>query len=240
VSQHISRKDLKTDEIRETLAHGAEAVMSHQRLLGIILGAAVIVGVAIFGWRIYSERQTLKASAAFEGAMKIFEARIRAAGEPAESGELTYIGEKNKYEDAAKKLSEVARNYPRTNPGRLARYYAALSQERLGRYDEAQKALTELERSSDVELAALARLQLAGVYQKTGRTDDATKLYRQLVDKPTTLVPKPLVLLTLADHLRKTNPPEAVKLYNQIRKDFPDTSIADEAEKRLELLGPVT
>ncbi len=70
--------------------------------------------------------------------------------------------------------------------------------------------------------------------------DEAVRLYRQLADRPTALVPRPLVLLTLADQLSKSNPSEAAKLYDQIKKDFPDSAVSDEAEKRLENLGPKT
>ena len=237
---HISRKELKKDEIRETLAHGAEAVFSHQRLVAIVVTVAVAVGVAVVGWRVYSERQTVKASAALDDAMKVYEARIRAPGEPTEPTEITYVDEKNKYEDAAKKFSGVAQNYSRTRPGQAARYYAALCLERLGRNDEAQKQLRELESSSDDEMASLARFQLAEIYQKTGKGDDAVKLYRQLADKPTVLVPKPIVLLALADYVGKSNPQEAMKLYDQIKKDFPDSAASDEADKRLEILSGKT
>jgi hypothetical protein len=237
---HISRKELKKDEIRETLAHGAEAVISHQRIVSIIVTLAVVVGLAVVGWRFYSERETVKASAALDDAMRVYEARIRAAGEPAEPAELTYVAERNKYEDATKKFLSVAESYGRTRPGQVARYYAALSQQRLGRSDEAVKQLKELESGGTDELAALARFQLAEIYDKTGKPDEAVKLYRQLADKPTALVPRALALLALADHLGKANPQEAIKLYDQIKKDFPDSAAADEADKRLELLSGKT
>ncbi len=237
---HISRKELKKDEIRETLAHGAEALISHQRLAAIVVTLAVAVGVAVVGWRVYSERQTVKASAALDDAMKMYEARIRAPGEPTESTEITYADERNKYEDAAKKFLSVAQSYSHTRPGQTARYYAALCLEHLGRDDEAQKQLHELESGGGDELGSLARFQLAEIYERTGKGDDAVKLYRQLADKPTVLVPKPVALLALADSLSKSNPQEAMKLYDQIKKDFPDTAAADEADKRLEMLGGKT
>ncbi len=237
MAQHITRKELKKDEIRETLVHGADAVLSHQKVAGIILGIALVAGAAVVGWRFYSDRQTLKASAALEDAMKVFEARLRARGEPAEPGEVTYIEEKNKFGDAAKKFTDVARNYSRTRPGQVARYYLALCQEHIGRFEDAQKTLKELEEGGDEEFAALARFQLAEVYSRTGKAGEAVKLYRQLADKPSTFVPKALALLALADDLRKTSPQEAAKLYQQIKKDFPDSSVADEADKRLEALG---
>jgi len=240
VARHISRKELKKDEIRETLAHGAEAVISHQRLAGSVITVAIAVALAVLGWYEYTKWQTEKATAALDDAMKVFEARIRAPGEPSEPGEVTYVDEKNKFQDAAKKLAEVAHNFSRTRPGQVARYYVGLSQERLGRYDEAQKALKELEAGGNEELAALARFQLAEVYDRMGKGEDAVKIYRQLADKSGTLVPKPMVLLALADHLQKSNPQEANKLYNQIKKDFPDSPVAAEAEKRLESLTPKT
>ncbi len=64
--QHIPRKQLKKDEVRETLAQGADAVLSHQQLTIYILIVAVIVAVGVFGWKTYTERQTVKASAGFD------------------------------------------------------------------------------------------------------------------------------------------------------------------------------
>ena len=233
---HISRKELKKDEVRETIDHGAEAVYTHQKLVAYVLGIALIVAIAVFGWRFYSQRQTMKASAALDDAMKVYDARVRAPGEPEEPGELTYIVEKNKFEDASKKLLEVAQRYPRTRPGQVALYYASLSLEKLGRDAEAQKWLQQLTGSGDSDFAALAHFELAQIADRTGKPDEAVKLYQQLIAKPTLLVPKPVVMLALADHWRKTNPAEAAKLYNEIKTEFPGTGIADQADQELELL----
>ena len=61
MAQHISRKELKKDEVRDTFAHGAEAVLSHQQLMLYVLIAAVVVALGVFGWKAYTERQTVKA-----------------------------------------------------------------------------------------------------------------------------------------------------------------------------------
>jgi predicted negative regulator of RcsB-dependent stress response len=237
---HISRKELKKDEIRETLEHGAEAVLSHQKLFSIVITVAVLIGVAIFGWRFYAERQTTKASASLNEALKVFQARIRAPGEPADPGEVTYVDEKIKFADAQKRFEEVARSYPRTRPGQVALYYAALSQEHLGNYNQAAETLKKLQGSSSEDISALAQFQLAEVYTKLGKQQDAIQLYRQLEAKPSIFVPKPLVMLTLGEALSKSNPQEAVKIFNEIKKDFPESGISDEADKRLEALNAKT
>jgi predicted negative regulator of RcsB-dependent stress response len=237
VAQHILRKDLKKDEIREKFVHGVESVASHQQMMWVVVGAALVVALAVFGWSTYSRRQTTKAAAALDDAMKIFQARIHAPGEPVEPGEVAYVDEKNKYADAEKKFLEVANQYARTRPGQVARYYAALSEEHLKRFDEAEKNLKQLDSSGDESLTGLARFQLASVYAQNNKGPQAVELYKQLADKPTTFVPKPLVLLTFADYCRKTDPAQATKLYNQVKQDFPETPAAEKADEGLELLN---
>jgi hypothetical protein len=50
-------------------------------------------------------------------------------------------------------------------------------------------------------------------------------------------VPRPLVLLELAGALRDSNPKEATTLYNQIKKDYPDTPMAEQADRGLDSLS---
>ena len=53
-------------------------------------------------------------------------------------------------------------------------------------------------------------------------------------------MPRPLVLLELAGALRNSNPKEAASIYQQIKKEFPDSTIADQAERGLDAIAPKT
>lgn len=234
---HISRKELKKDEIREGLVHGAEA-LAHQKQVWVYGAAMLAVILAVAGWRFYSQRQTVKATAAFEEAAKLFNARIRQPQEPEQPGETTYVDEKNKFTDAFAKFEEVARDYSRTRPGQMARYYAGMCQERLGQHDEALKWFAQVQSGGDAELASLARLRTARIYEITGKRDDAVKVYQQLIANPTTMVSKPVAMLALADSYLTSNPTEAEKLYTQIRTEFPQSTVAQEAQERMESLPP--
>src|SRR5207245_936632 len=157
---------------------------------------------------------------------------------PAEPGEATYADERARSQDAFNKFSKVAGSYPSTNPGKLARYYAALCLEDLERQNQALEELKKISGSSDKELAAMAQYQMAIIYARTGKPDDAAKLLRALADKPSVLVPRPLALLELARALRDSNPKEAANIYQQIKKEFPDTNIAEQADRGLDSISP--
>jgi predicted negative regulator of RcsB-dependent stress response len=238
VAQHILRRDLKKDEIREKLVSGVESVASHQQALWIAIAAALVVALAVFGWNSYARRQTAKAAAALDDGLKVFQARIRAATEPADPAEVTYLDKKNKFTDADKKFLAVAIQYGRTKPGQTARYYAALSEVQLNDYADAEKNLNQVISGGDDNLTALAKFKLAEVYQQENKGSQAVDLYKQLSDKPTVFVPKAMAMLALADYYRKTDPAQATKLYHQVKEEFPDA--AAEADQGLELLNAKT
>jgi predicted negative regulator of RcsB-dependent stress response len=240
VPGHISPKELKRDRFVETVEHGAEYAFSHARAFWIAIGAAALILAAVFGWRFWSGQQAQKAGVALDEAMKTFQARLRTTGEPEEPGEVTFMVEKIKYQEARKKFDDVAQKYSLTTQGTLARYYSALCSVHLGEMDQASAALHSLAGGGNAEIASLANFSLAEIAWQAGKTDDAAKLLNGLMDKPTALVPRARAELALADLYRKSKPAEAAKIYEQIKKEFPDTPLAEEADRRLAEIGPAS
>ncbi len=239
MTEHISRKELKQDRIRESFEHGAEAVYSHSQVAGILVAVILAIVVGYAGWKFYNDRQTLKASADLDDAMKTYNARIGLANASAEPGDLSFPAEEARSQAALQKFSGVADKYPHTNPGRLARYYQALTLEDLERHNQALEELRKIGSGSDKELAAMAQYQTANIYARTGKTDEAVKTYRTLAEQRSVFVPRPLVLVELADLLRQSNPTEASNLYQQIKKEFPENSAVNErADRGLGMLAP--
>jgi predicted negative regulator of RcsB-dependent stress response len=238
VSDHISRKELKQDKIKETIEHGAEAVISHGQFTLIVVIVILAVALGYGGWRFYVDRQTVAASVDFDGAVKVYQGRIATVPDPADPSAPFYPDESARAQEAMQKFIKVADKYPNTNPGKLARYYSALCLENLDRHNQALEELKKISGSGDKELAAMAQYQMAIIYSRTGKPDDAVKVFRTLADKQSALVPRPLVLLELAGVLRSSNPKEAASIYQQIKKEFPDTAIADQADRGLDTLSP--
>jgi tetratricopeptide (TPR) repeat protein len=238
VSEHISRKELKQDKIHDAIEHGAEAFYLHKQFALIAL-LVILAGAIVYGsWTVYHDRQTAAASVVLDTAMKAYDGRIGGTPDPQDPSDVSYADEAARSSDALNKFNVVAKKYPNTNPGRQARYYAALCLENLERHNQALEDLKKLSFGSDKELASMAQYQIGVIYARTGKPDDAAKAFRELADKRSVFVPRPLALLELANVLRQTNPKEAASVYQQIKKEFPDTTISEQADRGLDLLAP--
>jgi predicted negative regulator of RcsB-dependent stress response len=240
VPEHISRKELKQDKIKETFEHGAEALLSHQQLTLIVLLVVLVAISAYQGFRFYNDRQSAQASGAYDAAMKLYSARIGGLPDPTQPNEPHYADEASRSQDALRKFTAAADKYPSTYYGKVSRYYAALCLEDLERQNQALEELKKLSSSSDKEIAAMAQYQTAVIDARTGKPDEASKIYRALADKSYTFVPRVLVQLELAGLLRQSKPQEALTIYQQIKKDFPNTTISEEADRGIETLSPAS
>ncbi|MGH9865573.1 MAG: tetratricopeptide repeat protein, partial [Candidatus Acidiferrales bacterium] len=217
MAKHISRQELKTDQVQEALSHSAEAVLSHKTALIYVVIVALIVAAGVFGWEFYSQRQSVKAAAGFGNAMQIFQAPTLAAGQAPQPNEISYSDSAKKYQDALKKFQDVANQYPRAHAGQLADYYSALCLERLNQDAQAITRLSKIQNSSNHDFAAMARFELAQIYDRAGQADQAVQLYNELMKNPSVLAPKPMVMLALAEHYRRSDPVQAARIFNQIK-----------------------
>jgi TolA-binding protein len=109
--------------------------------------------------------------------------------------------------------------------------------EDLERHNQALEELRKIASGGDKELASLAQYQIGVINARTGQPEEAIKQFRSLAEKSSIFVPRPMVLLELAGVLRETRPQEAATVYQQIKKEFPDTPAAEEADRGLGMLS---
>jgi hypothetical protein len=109
-------------------------------------------------------------------------------------------------------FTEVAVKYSGSQEGAIAQLAVAAAQADKGQTDEAVKTFKDISDSAPEPYNSVAKLSLAEIYQSQGKSADAEKLLRQLVDKPSMFVSKEQATLVLAQVLAKTNPAEARKL----------------------------
>jgi len=183
VSEHISRRELKQDKIHDAIEHGAEAFYLHKQVTLAVLLLVLAGAVAYGSWTVYHDRQTAAATAQLNVAMKAYSGRIGGAPDPQDPSEVSYKDETERSQDALNKFNAVANKYSGTLPGKQARYYAALCLEDLDRQNQAMEELKKLSSGSDKELANMAQYQMGVIYSRTGKPDDAAKIFRELAEK---------------------------------------------------------
>lgn len=233
----LTRHELKKDELADRLATLRGSLAQNRRR--IVLGGGttllvVAVSLAIF---LYVRSRQAGAAEAFSKALVTYHAVVTATPPPGTNLPHFKTGEE-KYKEALRQFTEVSSQFGRQRPGRWARYYAALCQRELGQSAEAEQQLVAIAGENDAELAAAAKMALATLYQRTSRTEEAEKIYRELETSPTAIVPKPAAQIALAELYQKTNPSRATALYQQIEKDYPGTSAADQAARMLRGSAP--
>ena len=69
------------------------------------------------------------------------------------------------------------------------------------------------------DLAALAKLGLASVYEATNRDQDAINIYNELIKKPTQSVSSQRAQFALADLYQRKDPAQAKRIYDQLALD---------------------
>lgn len=225
---HLTRKELKSDQVAVTLEQSVEYVQAHQQLIvRIVIGVvafAVIVGAVVF----YRSQQQGVRNARLAEAMQVSQAPLGSAGTP---DSLAFPNGDAKAAEETRVFSKLLADYPGTKEGYIAEYYLGgvlVSQAKL---EEARKKYQDVVDHGDKNLASLSKYALAQIDLQENRTAEAQALLRDLLNHPTDMVSSEQSSLALADSLKKTNPAEARKLLEPLVKDSGE--VAGDASKIL-------
>ncbi|HEY1646350.1 MAG TPA: tetratricopeptide repeat protein [Terracidiphilus sp.] len=192
-----TRHALKKDKFAQAAATSASWVSGHRSsVLRWVIGAAVVlvVGVAAL---VYWNARTAAADLALGAAMDVYNGPLAQPGEPSEPGVYTTAAARAK--EANREFVAVAHDYSLLPAAAKAHYFAGVTDEDLGQSAEAENELKTAAGSSNRNLANLAKLALAGLYQQTGRDAQAIDLYNELAAKPSETVSSSVAQLDLAD-----------------------------------------
>jgi tetratricopeptide (TPR) repeat protein len=234
------RREIKGDEltswVEKVIAWGA----SHRDELRIGTGVAVVLLAAFGALAYFQSHRAQEAGRAFQEALAAFEAPI--AGELPQgvdrpAGQVFATAE-DKYKTAAAAFEGVERRYGSMPLGPRAKYYAALARIELEQYAEAEKTLRELQARGTGDLVPdLARVALAGLYRRSGETDQAVEAYRSIISSPATSVPRDYALQCLAGTLEDAaRYEEARAVYRELVEEYPASVYAAQARARADYL----
>jgi tetratricopeptide (TPR) repeat protein len=229
-TRHQLKEDRFAVAVQEQMAWGVE----HRKLLTIVGIVAAAVVVVIVGVLFYLQNRDEKASVALSAALRTYSTPLRPAGAPAQPNVPSFTSAKERAQAAQKEFRAVADNYPHTRSAEFARYWVGVTAMDMEDYKTAEQELQPISNSRRDQMAGLAKFALASVYRGEGKQASAIQLYKELIDHPTETVPKSTAQIELARVYEETQPGEAVRLYEQIRKEDPNSAAAQVASARLQ------
>lgn len=231
-----TRHQLKEDKFAEAVQDQVFWAVAHRNPLtiaGMVAAVLVLVGVAGF---FYLQNRDEKASIALGAALRIYDAQLRPANAPAQPNVPTFTSAAERAQAAQKEFRKVAQEYPHTRSAEFAHYWVGVTAMDLADYKTAETELKALTGSRRDELAPLAKFALASVYRSEGKDASAIQIYKELIERPSTTVPKSTAQIELAGMYEGTQPAEAARIYDQIRKDSPNSVAAQIANARAQVV----
>jgi lipopolysaccharide biosynthesis regulator YciM len=229
-----TKRQLKEDRFKTSAAEAVHWTEEHRRSLIIgVVALLAVIAAGVGGWA-YVQHQNDNASLEVGQALRTLGAPIVAPGTPVPPGAETFTSIKDRATAARKKFVAIADHYRFTTAAKYSRYMAATAAIDAGDNAAAESELKDIVGSRDNNSASLAKFALASLYRNTGRSSDAVNIYKELAEKPTDTVPKGTAQLELAGMYETTQPAEAAKLYESIKKSDPKSVAAQIASDRLE------
>jgi predicted negative regulator of RcsB-dependent stress response len=220
----LTRQELKSqDEITSSLQRMMELLETWKKEILIAVGAAAVITVAVLGWRAYSGSRNAAASVQLSAAITAFE-------------DQNTKPDKARYEKAAAEAQKTIDGYGSTSAAIIARYYLALSQERLGDAATAEKNMQDVVTRGDGTIKGVAQFALAHIQAQHSETPKAIETLTQLYSSGN--YPRSAVAFELASLYETSGQKDkAQEYYGKVITDSPDSHFRQDSESALKRMG---
>lgn len=230
----IDEKDSATagvfNALDETASKTEDWVQKNQKgIIGAVVAVAVVaIGYLVFD-RFVSEPKEEEAAEAMFVAQQNFQKAIDGQ-KPDSLFTLALKGSEGQYG-----FIEIADKYSGTDAGNMANYYAGISYLNTGKYAEAIASLDKF-KSKDLVIAALAIGAKGDAFAEKNQLKEAKDYYLEASGKNKNEFTSPLYLFKAAKAALALNQnEEALKLMNEIKENYPNSTEANNLEAFLGL-----
>ncbi len=230
MAQKISRRDMKRNELAETVGKTVGFVSEHKK--GVAEGVAIAVGLAVLvgGFLLYRAWTARSAGRSLSQALAILATPL--ASDPAAGSAKTYPTAAERRADADKLFREAAR-HGSTAPGRAARVVLAAGAEKPA---EAVEVFEKAARQGGSETAAVAEIDAARMLAASGKTTEAIDRLKRAIDSPSAAAPKDALLFTLGQIYEQSGAvADARAVYQRLINDFPNSPYRADARQKVPL-----
>jgi len=227
MSEKITRKELKRNDLVETVGRTVDYVTSHRRGVGesvaIAAGLVLLVG-GFFAVKVYREG---RAGRELSAGLAALDAPL--ATEPGASSAAVSFPTAAARDDAAAEHFRKASGYGGTTPARAASVILAARNGKGTAADSFERAA----RDGRFEVAAAAEIDAARLLASQGKSTEAIERLKRAVESPQVTVPKDALLFTLAQVYEGSGASaDARSTYQRIVNDYPNSPYRADARQR--------
>ncbi len=246
----LTRKEIvREDTFHASIRNTYESLATHKQKILVGVGLVIVASVGLFTWEYFQSKWDSESRYAFNQALETYHAPVVTTAEPSANppqdgsldspAPLRFQSENEKYSRALKEFSELSKRRGSRQTKLLSQYYVGLSQEKLGKTDDAIKTLETIKsKFSDPRYSFLVKKTLAGIYEIKGELNSAIKINTELLNDMKSSYPKDEILMALGRSFEaQNNKEEAIKKYSQLAKEYPSSQNQREANDRLAKLG---
>ena len=235
---HLTKKEMQVDELRDALEGARDYVTSHQaqttKWVALGVAAAVLVA-AIWGGLAWRSRQL---DVRFSLAVGIFDEPLVTDGVGAAPGKKVYKDAAERLADARKALEELVKDAPSSTPGEAASALLLGIDGKKGISGGSLDRVAAFSRKESGSIAAgVAAYSLLQAKSANGQTKEAIDLAKKYLETTSSPLPKDLLIYTLGQLSEKAGQTaEAKSYYQRVVSDFPDSPVRSDAQQRSQSL----
>ena len=209
MSTHLSRKELKQDNVALKVEETTHFLVTHRPLvtrIAVIVLAVLVVGLG--SWFFISSRRDAREQA-LAAAVTMQSAPVGAAPP---NGGMSFPSDIAKADAVRKAFNSIVSQDSGSNEAYAAEYFLAGIDVSNAKTDEALKKYSDIAADADPDYASLAKLAKAQLLFSLSRGPEAKAILEDLIAHPTATVSKEQASFTLAKGIAANQPDEARKL----------------------------
>ncbi|MEP6768446.1 MAG: tetratricopeptide repeat protein [Acidobacteriota bacterium] len=229
MTQKISRRDLKRNDLVDTMGKTVDYVSHHRR--GVVEGAAIFGGVVLLAAAFVTYRSYRENEAGRELSAGLAALEAPLAGQPAATGAArTFATAAERDREADDHLKRAAKSTG-TSAGRAAGVILAARDPKSA---DAVDRLSRAARSGKGEVAAAAELDQARLLAAAGKTTEAIDRLKRAIESSDSAAPKDAMMFTLAEIYEKAgSAADARATYQRLVSDYPNSPYRADARQKL-------
>ena len=199
MSQRLTRKEIKRDQVQEVLAGVMEFLQDNIRSLLAVAGLVLLAIAAAAAFWTYREHRETEASEQLAKAIRTYSADPTGDTDTASASAPVYADAVSRDAEARSQFELVLSDYGSSDAAAVAKAYLGEMAARSGDLDGARQLWQEfLESQERHMLASEVRLNLMSVDRAQGRGQELVTQIKAMLEEPEADLPKDVLLYELA------------------------------------------